>query len=726
MSLVAGVAATGRQFVDGLLSGHKWATTTITYGMPTLASAFDYDGEKDVGFRAVTSLQSQALLKILGQYAATTNLSFVSGTSDGTAPDLAFARTELTSTAWAYDPSETSEGGDVWFSASAPWFNSPVLGSYGFLTLMHEIGHALGLKHGHESDGFGAIPTARNSMEYSVMTYASYIGAPTTGGFRNDSASYAQSLMMDDIAALQTMYGADFTTNAGNTVYRWNPLTGEQYINGRSQGTTAGNRVFLTVWDGGGTDTYDFSNYKTNLKINLNPGAWSTTSTSQLADLSGDGSHKARGNIANALQFEGDDRSLIERAIGGYGNDSITGNKANNILYGGAGNDTLNGYTGNDVLVGGTGADRLIGGTGIDTVVYTSSRSGVALSLVTGGTKGDAAGDRFSSIENAVGSNYADTIVGSNDHNALDGRNGNDRLYGGNGNDVLTGGAGADYLSGGSGSDTASYASVKGGVSLNLASGRTRGDALGDRFSSIEHVIGSNYADTIVGSSGNNSLDGRGGNDSLYGGGGNDVLIGGAGADYLNGGSGTDTASYATAASGVDLNLTSGGTGGDALGDRFVSIERVIGSNYADEITGNSGANTIYGGDGDDRLDGGAGDDVLVGGLGADILTGGSGYDSFVYSSLNERGDTILDFQADFDNFKFSAASLGLSTRGVYLDASMFEVGTDATHDSAQFLYDSNAGTLYWDADGAGAAAQVALLTLWGSPSLSANDIFIF
>ena len=110
------------------------------------------------------------------------------------------------------------------------------------------------------------------------MSYRSYVGAPLTG-YTAGSSSYPQTLMMYDIAALQLMYGANYTTNAGNTAYTWNPLTGQMSINGVGQGAPAGNKIFMTIWDGGGVDTYDFSNYATNLTVNLQPGSWTTAST---------------------------------------------------------------------------------------------------------------------------------------------------------------------------------------------------------------------------------------------------------------------------------------------------------------------------------------------------------------------------------------------------------------------------------------------------------------
>jgi hypothetical protein len=111
----------------------------------------------------------------------------------------------------------------------------------------------------------------------------------------------------------------------------------------------AGNKIFMTLWDGGGNDTYDFSNYTSNLSVNLAPGAWTTVSTTQLAALGG--GHVAAGNIANALLYNGNPASLIENAIGGAGNDTMVGNAADNRLTGGAGNDALDGGVGTDTAV---------------------------------------------------------------------------------------------------------------------------------------------------------------------------------------------------------------------------------------------------------------------------------------------------------------------------------------------------------------------------------------
>ena len=283
-------------------------------------------------------------------YSSVANVTFTEVTETSTQhADLRFAETDKYTTGFGYYPSTAAEGGDAWFGNSSNYFTNPVKGNYAYFTMIHEIGHTLGLKHAHEAMGsFGVMPSDRDATEFTVMSYRSYVGA-STAYYTNGGWSYPQTLMMYDIAALQVLYGANYQTNNTDTIYRWDPNTGQLFVNGAGQETPGANKVYMTVWDGGGSDTYDFSNYTAGLAVSLQPGEWTVTSAQQLASL-GNG-HSAAGNIANALLYQSNPASLIENVIGGSGNDSLRGNAADNVFRGGGGNDFIDGQGGSDTAV---------------------------------------------------------------------------------------------------------------------------------------------------------------------------------------------------------------------------------------------------------------------------------------------------------------------------------------------------------------------------------------
>jgi Ca2+-binding RTX toxin-like protein len=377
LATAVGVTPTNNSEIDGLLAGSKWSGT-ITYSFPDSPSDYSasYNGNGEpttAGFSSAPAAMQQAINYAIALISSYTNASIQFAGTNGA--DIAIAQSPAANpTSYAYYPSNVPSGGDVWFG-TAYNYSLAALGNYYFVTALHELGHAFGLKHSQETGGVAnvAVPAAHDDSEYTVMSYRSYVGGPLTG-YTNEAYGYPQTYMANDILALQTLYGANFSTHSENTVYSWNPTTGQEYINGIAQlavGTGTGgssNRIFETIWDGNGVDTYDLSNYTTAVTINLNPGASSITSPTQLAYL-GNG-HYAAGNIYNAYLFNNDARSYIDNAIGGSGNDSITGNAIANTLNGGAGDDTL---------IGGGGNDTIIGGLGNDTVVYFGSRANYAI-----------------------------------------------------------------------------------------------------------------------------------------------------------------------------------------------------------------------------------------------------------------------------------------------------------------------------------------------------------
>jgi serralysin len=369
------------QNINGVLFGSKWALNTVTFNFPDQLSAYPagYGVELNLAnFSPLTVNQAAASTTILlTQFAAVVPLAFTQVANTAIA-DISAARTDLLNTdgspftsGYAYLPSGNVNSGDIWYRNTNGDVATASIGNYSWFTLAHEIGHAMGLKHGHETDGGGALTANRNSTEFSIMTYASYIGGPTGGGSTNETTGFSQSLMMYDIAGLQFMYGANFNTRSGNTTYAFNPNTGQMSIDGVGQETPADNRLFLTIWDGGGTDTYDMSAYSTNLNVDLAPGGWSLFSQVQQANLGNN--NFARANVFNALQYQSNAASLIENAIGGSGNDLMAGNAAANLLRGNAGSDSLSGLDGNDTLQGGTGPDLLTGGAGADTFFFATA-----------------------------------------------------------------------------------------------------------------------------------------------------------------------------------------------------------------------------------------------------------------------------------------------------------------------------------------------------------------
>jgi serralysin len=581
---------------------------SFTYSFPTDASFYGApygSGENTSNFEGFNSTQQAATRTALKFYASVANLRFseIAETAAQHA-DLRFAMSDTPSTAWAYFPSTNASGGDAWFNNTSGYYDNPLRGNYAYLTFVHEIGHGLGLKHSHEGR---VMPQDRDSMEYTVMSYRSYVGAAVIEGYLNENWGYAQTPMIYDIAALQHMYGANYATNGGNTTYSWNPASGEMVVNGAGQGAPGGNRIFETVWDGGGADTYDFSNYMTPLKIDLQPGGWTTIATDQLAKLHYFGSKVAAGNIANALLHNNDPRSLIENAIGGFGD---------NMLIGNQGANSLTGLSGADTLTGGGGSDSLDGGDGYDIAVFSGERSYYSTSEVPDGSiqisdlrPGEP--DGLDWVRNTERFQFADKIYSVHE------------LATGNPTEVITM---APLL-----------------TTVNL-------DPTVVAYSPLEL--------TLTGDARNNTLSGGVNNDKLYGLAGNDVMIGGADGDLLNGGVGTDTVSYTSATAGVLVDLAlAKGYRDDAAGDTYVSIENITGSPYADALRGNNAVNvikgvggndTLLGRGGNDVLIGNAGNDILHGQAGRDVLFGAGGRDSFVFGSMSDsRGstrDTIKDF----------------------------------------------------------------------------------
>ncbi len=667
---------TEQQIITNLLRGGSfWSGSTITFGFPTTTPTWA-TGTESSGFSAFSATQRTAGTLAISMWDDLIAPNMVLTTN---APQITMQNGYAGSAgyyAYSYFPGSQAIGaGSVWMNN---YYNSsqgtndlvtPTIGKWGFLTYLHELGHAMGLSHPGNYNGGSptyAIDAAytHDSIEYSVMSYfdASNTGADWQAA--NGSFYYPQTLMIDDVAAIQQRYGADLTTRSGNTVYGFNStLSG---VSGGIFDFTQNTHPIMTIWDGAGIDTLDLSGFTTASRIDLHSGVSS--------DCDG-----MTNNIWIAYNCN------IENAVGGSGNDTIIGNDAADNLNGGAGNDTISGGAGNDILIGGLGSDNLNGGTGNDTASYVGSSTGVTINLALGtGMGGDAQGDTLSNIANIVGSGFNDILISNTAANAFDGAAGVDTvsyansstavyanfllgiggagdangdtyisienligsntgdqlvgdshanvLDGGAGNDVLVGNGGGDTFIGGAGLDTVDYGSSTIGVYLNLTLGT---GPSGDTFQSVENITGSVFGDVLIGDNGANTM---------KGGFGNDYIVAGNGADYMDGGADLDTISYETATTGVFVNL---GNGTGANGGVLVNFENIVGSAFGDVLYGNNGSNTI---------NGGAGNDYIVGGAGSDALIGGSGGDVFRFESAGYGNDVITDYQHGQDHLSFDTS----------------------------------------------------------------------
>ena len=254
-------------------------------------------------------------------------------------------------------------------------------GGYFFTTILHELGHALGLGHPHDTglettvmqgvtNEFNSFGTAGlNQGIYTVMSYND--GWTSENGILPVSSSYGGSTGLGalDIAALQAMYGANTTTASGGNTYVL-------------PSSNTGGTGYQSIWDTGGIDTIQ-SNSILGATIDLR-GATLTYSNGGGGYVSHVNGIDGGFTVANGV--------VIENATGGSGNDTLVGNTSENVLTGNGGNDvihsisngsnnnTINAGGGNDTiyLANGSGADTVNGNAGNDKAFVTNNSGSFA------------------------------------------------------------------------------------------------------------------------------------------------------------------------------------------------------------------------------------------------------------------------------------------------------------------------------------------------------------
>lgn len=402
----------------------------------------------------------------------------------------------------------------------------------------------------------------------------------------------------------------------------------------------------------------------------------------------------------------GDTLENIEGAIGTQFFDQFIGSDEAENFTGNAGDDTLTGNGGDDILNGGSGADIIDGGDGLDIAVYTQSTAGVTIDLINQlASGGDAAGDVLTNLEGAIGSGFTDTLIGNDFSNILRGGGGDDVIFGGLGDDTIEGGSGSDILDGGAGIDTLDYSSSSSSVTIDLGSQMVSGgDALGDQISNFENITGSAFADQLTGDQTTNIINAGAGDDQITVTGGNDTILGGEG---------NDTLIFSASTAAIDINLEGRSySGGLATGLDALSIESVIGSDFADNLLGSGAEN---------NLSGGIGDDTLTGGAANDILDGGAGSDTAIYSGN----------QADYKITQYTNGAIKISDLrqgqnqdlndgvDIVTNTEHFQFA-DGTLDFANLTIDNAAPELLDDTGFVGLEDQIITIS---SASLLANDL---
>ncbi len=546
----------GDNLIDATTHGYSWSlgvSRTITWGLA------------DSGAWNWTNAQSSAdqIAAILATVEAVANIHFEYGGYFQGAAGLASAASAGIDISIAFDAalfSSTSVWGKSYFPSTAAAYNpypnaagdillnpsslanglSYEPGSAGYFLILHELGHALGLKHPHDDGGTNhptfaqaGIPAYLDDDWATVMSYQDDYNW-------NLTAWDPATPMVLDVRALQYLYGANPQTNAGDTTH-----------------LLLANAQYQTIWDAGGHDIVDASGSGFGWTISFAAGGdtvGGALRSDELALSSPTSLYWLMGAMEDVVGSEQGD-NISGNSLGNY----LSGNDGNDSISGGGGSDSMEGGAGNDTLDGGVGADSLTGGAGNDTL---------------------------------RGADNADTLLGGDGDDSLAGGKGQDSVNGGDGNDTLSGGVGNDVLIGGNGTDRVDYSLATDAVTvnLNIAGVAQLVSALqsSDTLSGIEQVVGGNLGDTLTGDLnanllmgllGNDTLMGNEGFDTLDGGDGNDLLAGGNNADSLLGGLGNDTLG-----GGKGVDTLDGGEGNDLLN----------GTLGADLLTGGNGADTFF------------------------------------------------------------------------------------------------------------------------------------
>jgi serralysin len=361
--------------INSLLSGYKWTLSTnktLTYSFyeRDIFGGSYYGNEQNVG--ELGEATKTNVRNIFQAIESIIDIDFVEvqEINSSTYGTLRFMVSSTPSYAYAYYPTSHVLGGDVhlnlyYDNTSTNNGFQQLAGSHGYMSLIHEIGHTLGLKHTFE--GPNVLEPALDNTANTVMTY-------------NFTGSSAGTLMPLDIAALQSLYGAK-QSNTNNNTYAFTRIDNYSLDNVLNLNTS--NSMKATIWDAGGIDTLDFSNLASNLngyRLDLNPGGSLSTRTAYSTGTSYTVNSVTYKTLSSGTLLAYN--TAIENIINSGSNDEIFLNEYANVVSG----YLSNRVTRNDIIWNGNSQDTLRLDYAVTAVTQTQNGNDLILGLGTNGS----------------------------------------------------------------------------------------------------------------------------------------------------------------------------------------------------------------------------------------------------------------------------------------------------------------------------------------------------
>jgi serralysin len=402
--------------VNSLLDGWHWSSPAISYSFIAPFTSYFTTSYPDNTFwaqiSALSAIQQSATARALTQWSNVANIQFTQTADDASTAGtirLGFSYSHAWGSfvALTYVPYNNPSGGDLWIDpaatdiiggyAAGSFANSSFLdGSYVFYTLLHELGHSLGLKHPFEASTDGGGPsltgTSFSGWDCRVLTLMSY----TTLSDHADAIGFTfnpTTPMLLDVEAIQAVYGANYAYNSGNTVYAFNDNPGQYY--------------FETLWDGGGTNTIAYSGTHA-VTVDLREGYGSLIGNPVYAFTATNPAAYSVNNvwIAYGAKIQVADLSSCNAAY------TINANNYGDKIICGTGSGTVNGGSGGDTVVVGSGPETIVCGAGADTIVFDHTRASYSISYA-GGVFHVSGPDGAEAISGAETFKFSDTSVPS-------------------------------------------------------------------------------------------------------------------------------------------------------------------------------------------------------------------------------------------------------------------------------------------------------------------------